>query len=511
MTDTLVREDQNARAGLISKASDPTMRAVARGSHVKGSSMPFVIVAGSEATQWRVMRSNLAGRFAVAFSIDAIGTLELIARERPIALVLCSDLLDMSAEAFLSKLPARDGLRVFVIAPSERASALNSERIAGVRVVPQCQVASLLSQLEELDRGSPRRLGPSADGESPDPCDVDLPAYRPMVIGRTAVMRRVASVLRRVAQVDVNVLINGETGTGKELVARRLHCLSDRARGPFRALNVSAVPDALFESVLFGHERGAFTGAVTQSTGVFEQAHRGTLFLDEISSLALSAQPKLLRAIQEQEIERVGASRPISVDARVVSASNVDLEEALRRREFREDLYHRLSVVVVDIPPLRDRTEDIPLLTEFFLKRYARQFRCEVPELTAATIQALQRHEWTGNIRELENRVQKAILFGSARLTPEDFFSDTAGRSQSRSGPYFGGSDHSLEEIEQAYIEQVLHRTGGNQSKAAEILGIDRKTLRAKIKRTTPVGVEKGNLCSVPLAARESSASEGSA
>jgi two-component system response regulator HydG len=263
--------------------------------------------------------------------------------------------------------------------------------------------------------------------------------------------------------------------------------MSARARGPFRAVNLPAVPHELFESVLFGHERGAFTGAVTQSTGAFEQAHEGTLFLDEIASLALAVQPKLLRVIQEGEVEPVGGRGPKQCDVRVVAAANLDLVEAVRRREFREDLYHRLSVVTIEIPPLRQRVEDIPLLVSFFVDKYAAKFGRSVPEVSGEAMVALQREPWTGNVRELENCVQRALVLASGdRLERDDFVLSRPERSASRI--HFACCDYCLEDVEKAYIERVLEHTDGNQSQAARILGIDRKTLRAKRERFGSVG-----------------------
>ena len=435
----------------------------------------LVLAAGSDPGGWKLVKRALAGRFTVAYSIDLAGTLELLARERPTVLLLCSALLDTSTNACLKSVTAsHPDLKVIVLGAASRAAkAYDNVVYLGASIRP----SDLLSTVRELCSEDTGACPPEEGGE------VDLPAYREMVIGSSPSMRRAVETLRRVAKVDVTVLLSGESGTGKELFARRLHCLSGRARGPFRAVNLPAVPGELFESVLFGHERGAFTGATEQRAGVFEQAHKGTLFLDEIASTDIVLQSKLLRTIQEGEFERVGGQGPTPCDTRIVAATNVDLVEAVKRKEFREDLYHRLSVIVIDIPPLRRRAEDIPFLVEMFCKKYAQKFGIPTPEIESNAISSLQKCEWQGNVRELENRVQRALLLARGdKLQAEDFLEDSQG-DEGAWRIHFGGCEHSLEQVEHAYIAQVLERHEGNQSKAAQVLGIDRKTLRAKRQR----------------------------
>ncbi len=454
----------------------------------------LILAAGADPGRWQSVQRALGGRVAIAFSIDLRGTLDLVARERPGVLVLCSDLLDATVEDCLSRLQSSPGdpeLRVIVI--DERGGGEGTAEPRGPRWpravhLNQAAVADeLLSTVRGLLAAAhpPRARRPEARaGDSGDLAD--FPAYRSMVLGKSPAVQRAVDMIRKIARVDVTVLLCGETGSGKELFARRIHCLSDRARGPFRAVSLPAVPNELFESLLFGHERGAFTGAVSHNVGVFEQASKGTLFLDEVSSLGLEAQPKLLRAIQEKEIERVGARAPLPCDVRIIAATNDDLAEAVRQQRFREDLYHRLSVVCIDIPPLRRRREDIPILVDFFLRSYAEQFRCEIPEVRAEAMAALQAHRFPGNVRELENRVQRALLLaGSGPLRPEDFL-DPAVEGGVGPAIHFDRCEYSLAQVERAYIEEVVEHTGGNQSRAAQILEIDRKTLRAKLQRRAP-------------------------
>jgi len=278
-------------------------------------------------------------------------------------------------------------------------------------------------------------------------------------------------------------LITGESGTGKEVLARWIHCASRRAEGPFESVDLPSVPVELFESILFGHERGSFTGAVAPNEGKFQRAHDGTLFLDEISSLKLELQPKLLRAIQEKQVECVGGKKLLPCNARIIAATNVDLEEAVSRGEFRSDLLYRLNVITLETVPLRERAADIPALLDFFVAKYAKRFERRVPQISRSSVERLKQHHWPGNIRELENRAQRALLLArSDTLEPDDFFEPTRRRTAAVAGEIdFGSCDRSLAEVERLYIESVLRSTEGNQSRAAQTLQITRKTLRNKL------------------------------
>src|SRR4051795_9104623 len=231
----------------------------------------------------------------------------------------------------------------------------------------------------------------------------DLEAELPGIVGTSVAMREVYRLTRLVARTPATVMLVGETGTGKEMVARALHRLSPRADGPYVRVNCGALHESLLESELFGHVKGAFTGAIDNKTGRFEAAHGGTIFLDEISSMSAKLQVKLLRVLQEKEFERVGESRTIRVDTRVVAATNQLLTDEIEAGRFRDDLYHRLNVWPIYLPPLRERREDVPLLSRHFLNRHAEEQRCDAPELTPDLLRVLQAHDWPGNVRELEN------------------------------------------------------------------------------------------------------------
>ncbi|CDN32220.1 Sigma-54 dependent transcriptional regulator/response regulator [Mucinivorans hirudinis] len=240
------------------------------------------------------------------------------------------------------------------------------------------------------------------------------------IIGESEVINKVKSLVKKVAPSDARVLITGSNGTGKELVARWLHEMNARSKAPFVEVNCAAIPSELIESELFGHEKGAFTSAVKQRKGKFEQAEGGTIFLDEIGDMSLAAQAKVLRALQEKKISRVGSDTDISVDVRVVAATNKDLQSEIAKGNFREDLYHRLSVIIVHVPTLAQRREDIPLLVEYFLKQYCNEQGISLKKITAEAVEILKQMEWTGNIRELRNVVERLVILGEDTITAED-------------------------------------------------------------------------------------------
>jgi len=312
------------------------------------------------------------------------------------------------------------------------------------------------------------------------------------IVGRSAAFRRMLGRARQVATSDVDILIEAESGTGKELIARMIHRLSVRRRGPMVAVNCAAFPETLLESELFGHVRGAFTGATTTKPGKFELANGGTLLLDEVGEMPLSLQPKLLRVLQEREVDRLGDTRPEPVDVRVVGTTNRQLKSMVAEGRFRSDLYYRLNVVPVTIPPLRERREDIAELAQHFLEKHARKSGGRQPMLSSELIERLEGHEWPGNVRELENFIRRALALATGpRLGPElaaDWDEDgdapqarvmAAGAAGGAAG---GTGGVSLREMERQLLEQTLESTDGNRTRAAEILGISIRTMRNKIK-----------------------------
>jgi len=297
------------------------------------------------------------------------------------------------------------------------------------------------------------------------------------LIGRSPAMKRVAELVEMVAPADATVLITGESGTGKEVVARAIHSNSPRRNMPMVVIHCGALTETLLESELFGHERGAFTGAQFRRKGKFEVADGGTVFLDEISDISLRTQSDLLRVLQEKEIVRVGGAQPVKVDFRCIAATNRSIEDLVKAGTFRPDLYYRLNVFAISIPPLRERREDIPLLVDYFLRRFCSSTNREVPRISPAAVDALLAHDWPGNVRELENAVERALVVGrNGEIGPAHFALGV--RSEA-----LGSGGRTLDEVERVHIEKVVGECEGNLSRAARVLGIDRTTLYHKLKR----------------------------
>jgi len=301
----------------------------------------------------------------------------------------------------------------------------------------------------------------------------------PEIIGSSPVMAKVFDIIRRVARSDISVLIVGESGTGKELVARAIHQQSHRKDGPFIAINCGAIPETLLESELFGHEKGAFTGAHMQRPGRIELAEGGTLFLDEIVEISPALQVKLLRVLQERSIERVGGRVEIPVDTRVLAATNSDIQLAMKNGRFREDLYYRLNTVTLSVPPLRERGADIVMLSKSLLQRYAEEAKKKISAFTREALLSLEQYPWPGNIRELENRIRRAVtLTDNLRIVPGDLDLDEPKDVQA--APTL---KEARDAVEKRVIEQTLAETGGNITKAATILAVSRPTLHDLISR----------------------------
>ena len=299
------------------------------------------------------------------------------------------------------------------------------------------------------------------------------------IIGTSPTMQKVFDTVRRVATSDVSVLVVGESGTGKELIARAIHQQSDRKDGSFVAINCGAIPETLLESELFGHEKGSFTGAHLQRRGRVELAEGGTLFLDEIGELSTALQVKLLRVLQERCIERVGGRVEIPVDTRVIAATNLDLQEAMKDGRFREDLYWRLNTVTITAPPLRERGADIMMIGKSLLQRYAEESKRKISGFSREAVEAIERYAWPGNVRELENRIRRAVtLSDNTRLSPSDLDLEHPGEFAERTT-----LKEARDAVEKNLVEQTLAKTNGNITKAAVILGVSRPTLHDLISR----------------------------
>lgn len=303
------------------------------------------------------------------------------------------------------------------------------------------------------------------------------------IVGRSPAMQEIFSSITRVAPTRATVLLAGESGVGKDLIARAIHFHSPRAERPFVKINCTAIPENLMESELFGYEKGAFTGAATSKPGKFEQADTGTVFLDEIGDVPASVQVKLLRVLQEREFERLGSNKTRHIDVRVIAATNVDLRAALEQGTFRQDLYYRLNVVPINLPPLRERKEDIPFLADHFMKKHSRELRGKEARLTDAAVEKLMSYHWPGNVRELENVIERSLVLGSGEfLDAAEIKLDTnpQPRAASSGAPVLP-EGMTLDQLEQEIIRDALERSHGNKSQAARLLGITRNALRYRL------------------------------
>lgn len=298
------------------------------------------------------------------------------------------------------------------------------------------------------------------------------------IISKNHKMLAIIELVKNVAPSNATVLIEGESGTGKEIVARAIHAASPRSEKPFIVVDCGAIPETLLESELFGHEKGAFTGAVASKRGRFELADKGTIFLDEIGEMSLKTQVDLLRVVQQKELRRVGSEKVTKIDVRVIAATNKDLRKAVEEGKFREDLFYRLNVVSIKIPPLRERKEDIPLLADHFIKKYSVENKKKIEHISQEALNVLMRHDWPGNVRELENVIERAVVLGrGSTIFPEDLPAELHQIQK------VAAADKSLEAVEREHILNVLNQNNWNITKSASILNIDRSTLYKKIEK----------------------------
>jgi DNA-binding NtrC family response regulator len=316
------------------------------------------------------------------------------------------------------------------------------------------------------------------------------------IIGTGQKMLEIYKTVARVAGSDVPVLIQGESGTGKELIARAIHDNSLRANGPYVVINCATFPEHLLESELFGHVKGSFTNALTDKKGLIEESHMGTCFLDEIGDMPMSLQVKLLRVLQRNEFRRVGSNENMSADVRFIAATNKDLADMVKAKQFREDLFYRLHVVTINIPPLREHPEDIPLLAEYFFHKAVKKTKKDVDGISKEAMDALSRYDWPGNIRELENVLERAIALTSNKVLLRGDIPVGHGRQAAEDDPdgFAPKNLVTLQELKLSYIEQILKHTDGNQNMAADILGIDRKTLYRTLKKMKNTGDDEKDL-----------------
>ncbi|MFZ0478667.1 MAG: sigma-54 dependent transcriptional regulator [Terriglobales bacterium] len=452
--------------------------------------MPTILIIEDEAKLRRLLELNLGeDGFKTLSAGDAETGLKLLASE-PVHLVL-TDL----------KLPGMSGLEFLHTAKRENAAlpivvmtafgsvetaveamkagasdyVLKPFSLAEIRMVVRKELDH--SRLQEENRSLREALGQKYS--------------HPNIVARSPKMQEVLAMVERVAPTNSTVLLGGESGVGKDLIARAIHEKSRRASGPFVKINSTAIPESLLESELFGYERGAFTGATTSKPGKFELADKGTLFLDEIGDVPPVTQVKLLRVLQEREFERLGGTKTVKVDVRLLAATNRDLRAALEEGTFREDLYYRLNVVPIDIAPLRERKEDIPDLANLFLARFTKDSGREIRGLKPAAMQMLLAHHWPGNVRELQNVIERACaLAAGPELDASDIQLDLPRNRAAAGGDRFLPEGMTLDQWEDEMIREALKRASGNKSQAARLLGLSRNALRYRLSK---IGIEDEN------------------
>jgi DNA-binding NtrC family response regulator len=449
---------------------------------------PTILIAEDE----RTARLSLVGLletegFRVLTAENGTEALSLLLTEEPEAAILDIRMPGLDGLTVLRR--AREGgsdsAFIVMTAQGDSGTAIDAMKLGAFDYVSKpLDFKVLLTQLERAveQRRLSRELG-TLTGTGP------VPAITKTIIGHSPAMQHVYKLIGQVATSDATVLVRGESGTGKELVVNAIHHNSARAKGPLVKVNCASIPDTLLESELFGHEKGAFTNALFRRVGRFEEADKGTLFLDEIGELAPTLQSKLLRALQERSIERLGSNTPVHVDIRLVTATSRDLERAVNEGSFREDLYYRLNVVAIPLPPLRDRRQDIPALVQHFLNRSGRRV-----SITALALALLCDYHWPGNVRELENVIERALVLARSGVITEDEIQlrtrpEPPDRKWPDLAPLEDGLKTNIAVLEKALIERALRQAQGNKTRAAEILGVHRRLLYEKIRE---YGLEPG-------------------
>ena len=437
--------------------------------------------------------------------------LQKVEDSSPDVVVLDLQLPDRSGLEVFKDIHAADAKRpvIFITAHGTTETAIEAMKLGAFDYLVKPVVLEKLSQLLDRAYEAARLMHVPAVLPAEDSGD--------RIVGRSSAMQEMCKAIGKIAPQDVNVLILGESGTGKELVARALYHHSRRADKPFLAINCAALPETLLESELFGHEQGAFTGAVRRRIGKFEQCDRGTLFLDEIGDMAPNLQAKMLRVLQEQRFERLGSNEIVQTHVRVIAATNHDLEKLVEEGRFRKDLYYRLNVVSIKVPPLRARLDDVPELAHYFLYRYDREMGTDLRAFAPETLEILQGYAWPGNVRELQSVIQQSMLNASGKILFPEFLPESVLRKKDEPQPpaaagEIAGSELAneinklidsqlveskgrlhqqvMDRVERILLQRSLQHTHGNQTQASELLGLNRTTIRYKL-RTLGLGVDK--------------------
>ncbi len=467
--------------------------------------MDKILIVDDDASMRYSLNRMLEGQgFVVSLAKNGVEALERFDQDKPELVIMDIRMPGQSGLEVLKTLKERDpkALVILMTAFGTTETAIEAMKFGAFDYILKPfdipQMRSLVERALEVSRMM-KKMVSLPDREEGEPGEE-------VIVGSSAAMQQIYKMIGQVAPAEVTVLLRGESGTGKELVARAIYHHSRRTGQSFLPVNCAAIPETLLESELFGHEKGSFTGALTRRIGKFEQCNGGTIFLDEIGDMTPATQAKVLRVLQDRQFERLGGSERITVDVRLIVATNKDLEKAIREGTFRQDLYYRLKVVSLHLPPLRERKEDIPELVRYFLQRFWGDINRDVRDISPRALEKLMRYHWPGNVRELENSVKRAMVITKGNtLLPEDFFLegvesevgptehlDLDERIQKLMDPVFKelvelsrrspGSDL-MSELEKTLIKRALQETKGNQVQAAILLGISRNTLRSKIER----------------------------
>ena len=464
----------------------------------------ILIVDDDASMRYSLNRMLESQSFLVSLAKNGVEALELFDQEKPDLVIMDIRMPGQSGLEVLKEIKERDpkALVILMTAFGTTETAIEAMKFGAFDYILKPfdipQMRGLVERALEVSRMM-KKMVSLPDREEGEPAEE-------VIVGSSTAMQQIYKMIGQVASTEVTVLLRGESGTGKELVARAIYHHSRRAGQSFLPVNCAAIPETLLESELFGHEKGSFTGALTRRIGKFEQCNGGTIFLDEIGDMTPATQAKVLRVLQETQFERLGGSERITVDVRLIVATNKDLEKAIREGTFRQDLYYRLKVVSLHLPPLRERKEDIPELVRYFLQRFWVDINRDVRDISPRALEKLMRYHWPGNVRELENSVKRAMVITKGNtLLPEDFLLDGVEsevgptehldldeRIQKLMDPVFKelvelsrrspGSDL-MSELEKILIKKALQETKGNQVQAAILLGISRNTLRSKIER----------------------------
>ena len=448
---------------------------------MKAANLPVTLVVDDEIGVLEALKAILSANFRVLTAVNAKGALDKLHKETVNLVFLDIKMPDMDGIQLLQKIKeyTEDVSVIMVTAINDLKTVVKTIRLGACNYITKpFDAEEIMAVAQKAVEREKLRKETACSRFQQEKAGIGN------IVGKSRKMKDVYKMIEKVSGNDATILIAGESGTGKDLVAHAVHFNSLRKNKSFIALNCAGIPENLLESELFGYEKGAFTDAVQQKIGIVELADEGTLFLDEISDLRLDMQAKLLRVLEEKEIKRVGGVKTIKVDVRIISATNINLGQAVQEGKFRQDLYYRLNIIPIHLPALRERKEDIPLLAEYFLKKYNQVFKKKIRGFSDEVLEYLIKYSWPGNVRELKNIIERlAVLKDDNIISPKDLLFDTFMKSSSKGFSIDGTLKQACYDFERQYISTVLEEVGGNQSEASKILGIHRNALFNKMKK----------------------------